>query len=156
MNSIRADLEGVELYHGSSAQFDLVKLRSEFFRLCWRLVMIRSRLLQRWNDKLDNTCQVSFEWLGERYCDPYKGKLNLQNEDRKDRFFHSPFLSRRLLSLIRMVSTSEAIVWRTVLYGYWTGFRIETAKILTSRRVKSQNSYGRKFHTVQTGHTANK
>ena len=70
--------EDAELHHGNPAQFDLIKLRSEFSRLCWRLVTIRSRLLQRWNDKLDNTCQVSFVVLGERYCDLYKGRSKVE------------------------------------------------------------------------------
>ena len=38
------------------------------------------------------------------------------------------FLSRKLLSLIRMVSTSEAIVWKTIFVRILNGFQDEDRK----------------------------
>ena len=136
--------EDVELHHGNPAQFDLIKLRSEFSRLCWRLVTIRSRLLQRWNDKLDNTCQVSFVVLGERYCDLYKGRSKvdfvfLSSRWDKTMFFVILFLSRKLLSLIRMVSTSEAIVWETIFVRIPNGFQDKDRKVFFWPQNKSKN-----------------
>ena len=125
--------EDVELHHGNPAQFDLIKLRSEFSRLCWRLVTIRSRLLQRWNDKLDNTCQVSFVVLGERYCDLYKWRSKIDfvylfSRTDKIMFFVILFLLRKTFEFDPDGVDIRSNCLKTILYGYWTGFRIKTVE----------------------------